>query len=687
MLRRHRRLDTHPLRSVMSDMLPFEVPPTFSNRWFYAFLGEHRVSMNEQHISWRKGDPGLELTMRLLMGVKSGSTTTEITKIEWGHTVALQRVDIKDCRLDTASFKFRVSHKRGSRQLSVAHPRNQIQVAEFYRRHAASILYYCGVSNFSIRKPVSISKYTRYMDRTHRQLLDRSGGIEEAGREYDQYGSFFKYRAFSNIHRFFESYKYHRSEKKYDAMLSIDVSRCFDSIYTHSIEWAILGKSQAKFALKGSKGTFPSLFDKLISNLNERETNGIIIGPEFSRIFAEIILQRVDLDIETYLRDEAKLVHKRDYEAFRYVDDYHVFFNNDSTAAKFTEVAEVMLDKYKLQLNAAKSKIYTKPIITEMTIAKDRVSQLLRSEMNIELIPVEDVDADSAPINRFRAYINANRLIVQLKTAIKETNVGYGDILNYTFAVTENILQETMEMYGRSNRSYESRSSLVKAFIAVAEFMFFAYAASPRVNHTIRLVRAISNMVSFLDKADVGFELKHSALKFFHDNLFHQIEKNRTGDHLQVESLYLLCGLSCLGREYWLPEKVLASHLGIEEAADGSFTRAGPLNHFGITVGLWYMRDKKRYTRLRGFIAAHAVGRLEQMKAHCPIDAEAIILLLDLLVCPHLDGKAKKKIGAAYGLTAKQTADVRSVSGHWFTDWGNYDVPAALDAKRSREVY
>jgi hypothetical protein len=671
----------------MSDMLPFEVPPTFSNRWFYAFLGEHRVSMNEQHISWRKGGPGLELTMRLLMGAKNDATTTETTKIEWGHAATLQRVELKDCRLDTASFKFRVSHKRGSRQLSVAHPRNQIQVAEFYRRHAASILYYCGISNFSIRKPVSISKYTRYTDRTHRQLLDRSGGVEEAEREYDQYGSFFKYRAFSNIHRFFESYKYHRSEKKYDAMLSIDVSRCFDSIYTHSIEWAILGKSQAKFAMKGSKGTFPSRFDKLISSLNERETNGIVIGPEFSRIFAEIILQRIDLDIESYLRDEANLVHKRDYEAFRYVDDYYVFFNNDSTASKFTEVAEVMLDKYKLQLNAAKSKTYAKPIITEMTIAKDRVSQLLRSEMNIELVPVGDADSGASPINTFRTRINANRLIVQLKTAIKETGVGYGDILNYTFAVTENILQETMELYSRSDRSYRSRSSLVKAFIAVAEFMFFAYAASPRVNHTIRLIRALSNMVSFLDKADVGFELKHSALKFFHDNLFHQIEKNRTGEHLQVETLYLLCGLSSLGREYWLPEKVLASHLGVEEAPDGTFSRTGPLNHFGITVGLWYMRDKKRYIRLRSFIAAHATARLEQMKAHCPTDAEAIILLLDLLVCPHLDVKAKKKIGAAYGLTAKQTLDVQAVSTHWFTDWGNYDVPAALDAKRSREVY
>jgi hypothetical protein len=93
-----------------------------------------------------------------------------------------------------------------------------------------------------------------------------------ADREYEQLGSFFVYRRYRNIHRFFESYKYHRCEKKYTAMVQIDVNKCFDSIYTHSAAWATIGKSQAKFDITKSNTTFGGHFDGLMQNLNQKET-------------------------------------------------------------------------------------------------------------------------------------------------------------------------------------------------------------------------------------------------------------------------------------------------------------------------------------------------------------------------------------------------------------------------------
>ena len=42
-------------------------------------------------------------------------------------------------------------------------------------------------------------------------------------------------------------------------------------------------------------------FDNLMQSVNARETNGIVIGPEFSRIFAEIILQYIDQKVEQEL--------------------------------------------------------------------------------------------------------------------------------------------------------------------------------------------------------------------------------------------------------------------------------------------------------------------------------------------------------------------------------------------------
>src|SRR5690606_32853920 len=203
--------------------------------------------------------------------------------------------------------------------------------------------------------------------------LDTVSGIEESDREYEQLGSYFVYRKYRNIHRFFESHQYHRSEKKYDAMVQIDVNKCFDSIYTHSLPWSVLGKDQTKFSLEESKATFGGRFDALMQNLNHKETNGIVVGPEFSRIFAEIILQSVDVELIKKLFKGENLTHTVDYEIFRYVDDFFVFYNKESTQIKIFETLQEILKSKKLSINTAKIKYYKKPIITEITIAKERI--------------------------------------------------------------------------------------------------------------------------------------------------------------------------------------------------------------------------------------------------------------------------------------------------------------------------
>lgn len=52
--------------------------------------------------------------------------------------------------------------------------------------------------------------------------------------------------------------------------------------------------------------------------------DGIIIGPEFSRIYAEIILQRIDLELEKQLEKE-EIFRNKDYIFYRYVDDGFLF--------------------------------------------------------------------------------------------------------------------------------------------------------------------------------------------------------------------------------------------------------------------------------------------------------------------------------------------------------------------------
>lgn len=676
-------------RSILTDMLPFEVPPTSSNRGYYRFLRDNSVEIEKDHLRWVRKTDALDRTMQLLFGIKAGTPITVEVVTEWGKEKVRRSVHYNKCKMATIPFNFRVAHNLDGRTLSVVHPRNQVAVASFYANHSALIIYYTSVSEFSIRRPVSVSRFAYFKDKLHEERLDSVAGLEEEDREYEQLGSYFVYQKYRNIHRFFESYQYHRSEKKYDAMVQIDVSKCFDSIYTHSLPWAVLGKDQTKFKLDASKRTFGGRFDALMQDLNHKETNGIVIGPEFSRIFAEIILQSVDAELLRQLA-KAKLRHKVDYEIFRYVDDFFIFYNDESTQLKVFETVQEILKGKKLSINTAKIKHYKKPIITEITIAKERISALLNEEINPACEEERLADPAKPPGKKLVCSINANRLTIRYKAAIKEADVTYGELLNYTFAIIENKIEKLFKAYVESDKTDRDRKRLPNALLAIMEFAFFAYSASPKVNHTIRICRIIATSVDFVHTQGLPYEQKHLLFKYVHDNVMHQLEKNTMSQHREVESLYLLISLSQIGREYWLPVSVLLRHFLIqEEKGTGNYIRpSGFMNHFSITILLSYIKHKVRYAKLKAFIEAEILAKLQYMKVHCPDDAETLIMLLDLIICPYISSPTKDAIGTIFGLDAVGLAAVQATNDHWFTAWGDkFDLGKELDAKRSREVY
>jgi len=246
------------------------------------------------------------------------------------------------------------------------------------------------------------------------------------------------------------------------------------------------------------------------------------------------------------------------------------------------------------------------------------------------------------------------------------------------------------QAYVTSDKSDRDRKRLSNALLAIMEFAFFAYSASPKVNHTIRICRMIATSVDFLHAQGLPYEQKHLLFKYVHENVMQQLEKNKMSAHREVGNLYLLISLSQIGREYWLPISVLLRHFLIEEEEDtGNYIRpAGFMHHFSVTVLLSYIKDKVQYTNLKAFLEAHIIAKLEYMRAHCPNDAETLIMLLDLVVCPYISASTKVAIGDIFKLDAAALASVQAANDHWFTAWGDkFDLGKELDAKRSREVY
>lgn len=287
-------------RVLFSDVLPYECPIIFSNRYLYRFLAKYLWVGEKKRVD--------NITWNILKQSKrlDEKDANAFAALLFGCYEKGKGIGTLQHRLNALfyPYHFNIAHKPNkNRTLSIIHPYSQWQVVEFYNQYKYSILYLCNQSKYSLRKPHKIAQYFYYRDRLHRKLLGHeSDKVELFFNEYENLKTYFSYEKYSNIYKFYEDYRYQRAEKRFKHLVKFDLQSCFDSIYTHTISWATAGGADKVKVLPGYHGSWVGdAFDNLMQSVNARETNGIVIGPEFSRIFAEIILQYIDQKVEQEL--------------------------------------------------------------------------------------------------------------------------------------------------------------------------------------------------------------------------------------------------------------------------------------------------------------------------------------------------------------------------------------------------
>ncbi len=615
---------------------------------------------------------------------------------EFGKSYIRKRAKLANNGLRTQPFNFEIAHKdNDSRCLSIIHPRNQLEVANFYDENSSLITYYAGLSPFSLRKPANVAKSVFYDDKLHRKRLgEKTASREESHKEYQYLASYFNYEKYSNIFRFYESYGYHKAERSFARLLKLDISKCFDSIYTHSMPWALLGKMSTKDHINQSKNTFGGRFDKLLQNMNNGETNGIVIGPEFSRIFAELILQNVDNELQRRLLNDHGMKHKVNYEIFRYVDDYFVFHSGVEQAQFVERHLAAILREYKLNLNSEKALVLEKPIITDLTIAKNRVHTLLTDQINKGYIE-KSVDNSDEKIEIFSPKVNANKLIIEFKTILKETNTTYKENLNYTFAAIEKAFESLNSKFLKNCKELEKKNiqlrpdeqTLIDALMGLLEFSFFIYSSAQRVNFTVRLTRSISVAVDALNEMAIGDDLKNQFFKFAHDNIVRTLKFNELEKYREVETLYLILALKKLGRNYRIELSTLADYFGFSRNDSGEYHVILPLSIFSITVLLLLIRNITRYQPLKLALEKYLIEKFLSKSIYARKDAELTMLYLDIITCPFVSEKTKQEIDAIFDLNKTQRDEIYTINDYWFTNWKSFDLTLELDKKRARQVY
>ena len=675
---------------LLSDVLPFEIPLSFSNRHFYDLIIRLKVRIDAGgKICYdRNSRICKELTDKVFNGdLKRADNTVSLVLSILLNGPKNHKSDI------TIPYLYRIVHKDiDYRELAIVHPRNQLRVMDYIDKYKHLIMYFCSLSPFSIRYPSKVSTNAEVF-----HAKDKSSDDES----YFYLDNFFLYSRYKNLHEFYESKEYHRCETKYDYLFKFDISKCFDSIYTHSISWAIYNKEAVKREIGKSKGTFAGRFDSLMQALSYNETNGIVIGPEFSRIFAELILQRIDRDVHNGLPKEIK--YKQDYELFRYVDDYFLFFNDQWIKDCIVDQFELRLREFKLSINHSKSELLERPIITKMTIFKSKISYLL-DKMNtpinelVSLLNNESSFNDDEVrrlISEIKKAIHTSNAKVNFKIIVKETGTELKEVLPYTLGMLSNRISGYLKLIilidsknlGNKEDFVRDSMDILNELIDIA---YYIYSMAPRVNSTIKLCRIISSVTEVLNNRQNSFCLsKHRVYKLIFDRTTDVLKLNVKKKYAKLESLYLLVVLKELGKQYWFEDDTLEKYLGLRKDNNSENTECD-LDYFQITVILFYIGDKKRYSNIRSTVIKIATKRLAANDLMTnKRNTESVLLLFDLISCPYIGNEEKINILKSFGLDTdlQDIIDAIVFRRHWFTKWSNFNIRAELETKKSQKVY
>jgi hypothetical protein len=136
----------------------------------------------------------------------------------------------------------------------------------------------------------------------------------------------------------------------YGGYIKTDIARFYPSIYTHSIPWAVLGKAYVKSNrhTPSFKNHFANHLDQAVGAGQEGQTMGIPIGPDTSRILAELIAVEVEEIAKSYIPDLGD-------RGIRYVDDMLIGLNENDSPSSFLSGLSIALYDYQLELNAGKT--------------------------------------------------------------------------------------------------------------------------------------------------------------------------------------------------------------------------------------------------------------------------------------------------------------------------------------------
>lgn len=653
------------LRGLLSDTLPFDTPIIFSNDGFY--INSKRYDKNFS------GD--MEVINKVYQKIIDPLKETP--------------PDISKKKKQSSPYKYKIiKDAYNFRELSLIHPRAQINYCEFYNKFSSVILHNASNSSFSIRRPVKVSS-SFYINENDNDGMYKKSNITSTKKELTKKfsSSYYSYYGVNRLYKYFNSLNFYEHEKKFSTMWMLDVSHCFDSIYTHSVSWAIKGKDYIRSHLDYNS-QFAQELDTLMQRSNNNETNGIPIGSEFSRIFSELIFQRIDTDIENEIKSKYKWNHNVDYKILRYVDDYILYSHNEEQALAITKIISLKLNNYNLHLNNQKLIKLQRPFCTKKTsiISKiDDLLQKLKDELLIEKNDIIYLNIDKK-YNAYKNFINAT------KSICFENNSSYVEISSYIISslckITEKIIRHFNLEKIESTIDDLIKVKIKDTIFIISDLMIFYYSVYPFISSSYIITKAIILTDNYLGLISQDYQnifrtkITHAAENLYMPNIN---VKNGTSENEPIEKLNLILSTTFFGDNYLIGSEAFYEMLH-ENKPD----------YFTITSCLFYFRNRHCYQKLKGILEKKTKEKLIK-EMDLLQDSQQAHLFLDVLSCPFVTIKTRSEIYTAF-LKKYYPQDIRLYadiikdlkifqSTYWFINWQSHDLLTMIEKKELKVTY
>lgn len=655
-------------RVVLTDTLPYECPFIFSNTHFYEKLSKNfpKSKINNKFIS-------------------------DLILAKRNYTIP---------------YTYNSSQTNGKkRPISVTHPWAQIETTLFYENHYPMMLDRCSISPFTLRAPIRVA--SAFYEKTSMQIEDelRSDKVESKTYPNQSFSSsFFVYSPFGRIFEFYQSRDFLELEKRYSILAKIDISKCFYNIYTHSISWAVKNKQFAKDNI--GTYSFEAEFDSLMQKSNHSETNGIVVGPESSRIFAEIILQDIDRKVESELNKEG-IKHVKNYDVRRYIDDYFIFANKNEVKDKVISAYEKLLEEYKLYPNHSKAETLTRPFVTQKSSANiDLISVVdnffddifIQNEPKISIKTTNLTTSTSKGLNRKNILRwSATKIINIYKSVVANHNLEYGDTSGFFLGmVRQRILNFTHQATCDLNKINETESA-TKFIELVVGVIFFTLLTDPR-SRTVDI--CAQTLIVLRDHFGLYHQPLPQALEesiqleFANGFLSLDDESLAVKNSVEFSSLLVVIGHTCPN---WNVDQstLLEFWKGLERKGQ-TLMETVQFPYFEAICLLYFSENKIDYNHLRTAITTHLKEHLRVPNFQCR--ADLTMAFLDFLSCPFISKTDKISLTkqawiSLHGQECKDDSKIQNIIKHamesyWFTNWSqDIDIRFSLFKKELRTSY